>query len=440
MKVLFIRHGKAEDRSDNKLDAERQLTAKGRQLLHEQASYLIDFLANQDVYFISSPLVRARQTAEIFTNCGLKQFQLKDYVASGCFKSLENDMANHNGEIIVVVGHSPTLEEWTYRLTGQWINLKKGSVVALEITDSATNTGKILWHYDLNEYSELTKLTENQESKLKLKKDIEALIRNYISLIKAQRDLYLEKPNETESVHKLRVKIRQFRSLVSFLKPLIHKRQQKEFQKDLKNMAQACAYLRELDVLIEQWQIYEQDFRQRGLTGQEFLRILRMERDSEAMRLIRLLENPQYIERLDQLEADLIHAIDVNGAPFKNLVDMVKLTLEKWHDEIKERYDAISENDLKVIHALRIRAKKARYVMEIFEMREDAEDKNIYQDIKTWQDILGNITDANRNPQAVSEIAARYSNSLIKEEIDLFSELENCRADCLYQEFFVGAD
>ena len=440
MKVLFIRHGSAEDRSDDKPDAERQLTCKGSQLLYEQASYLIDFLANKDVYFISSPLVRARQTAEVFTNCGLKQFQLKDYVALGNFESLKIDIANHNGEIMVVVGHSPTLEEWTYGLTGQWVKLKKGSVVALEIRDSASNTGQILWRYDLKNYSELTKLTKKQDSKVNFREDIEALIRSYIALIKAQRALYLEKPNETESVHKLRIRIRQFRSLISFLKPLIHKNQQKEFQKNLKNLAQACAFLRELDVLIEQWQKYQQDFLQRGMTGQEFLRILKMERDLEAKRLVRLLEKPLYIESLGQLEASLLNAIDLNGSPFKNLDEMVKLTLEKWHDEIKEEYAAISENDLKVIHALRIRAKKARYVMEIFEMKEDAEGKKIHQDIKNWQDVLGNITDAKRNPQAASEIAARYSNSLIKEEIDLFSELENYRADGLYQEFFVQSD
>lgn len=436
MNLLLIRHGIAESRENNKPDKERQLTDKGRRQLSRHARYLVDFLADKTVQLISSPLVRSQQTAEVFTEKGLGQYIVKDFAATGNFKELEDEVKKKNAEIMVVVGHSPHLEEWTYRLTGHWLKLKKGAVISIEILDFQEITGKILWSYPLKQYNEMKNITENQDSKTEFRQDIEEKINDYLSMIKKHRVKYLENPDQIETIHGLRVKIRQFRSFVSVIKPLMSRADQKKVQKILRGLARNYAYLRELDVLIETWQGYESEFIEYGLTGQEFLKVLKMERQVEAARLVEVLDGPEFLKTLGRLQEKLKKAIKVKHATYKSLDDMVKEMLEQWHTKLKNHYDAISTHEPKVIHALRIQAKKIRYLMDTFKLKEDAVECEIHEDLKNWQDVLGKITDANRNIRVVEELAAKHSNQAIENEIDLFVALEHRRGEHYYEKFF----
>ena len=96
-----------------------------------------------------------------------------------------------------------------------------------------------------------------------------------------------------------------------------------------------------------------------------------------------------------------------------------------------------SSHDPKAIHALRIRAKKIRYLVDIFELEDDREQNKIHEKSKDWQDVLGDMTDANRNPHVVVKLAENYPNGSNTKEIDLFVDLENRRAEYLYESFFV---
>ena len=163
MILLLIRHGLAETRDLNQLDQDRQLTDTGRRRLAEQAHYLVDFLANKSVQLISSPLVRAQQTAEIFTQNGLNQFTIKKFAATGNLNELKAEIKKQNTEVMVVVGHSPHLEEWTFHLTGEWLRIKKGAAVAIEIMDFQEMSGRVLWNYPLKEYDKLMKFTDDED-------------------------------------------------------------------------------------------------------------------------------------------------------------------------------------------------------------------------------------------------------------------------------------
>ncbi len=68
--LLLLRHGIAEERSPDRIDAERELTAAGRartRAVLERAAWL-GLRADR---LLSSPLARARQTAEIARDAGL---------------------------------------------------------------------------------------------------------------------------------------------------------------------------------------------------------------------------------------------------------------------------------------------------------------------------------------------------------------------------------
>lgn len=439
MKILFLRHGIAEDRDLGKADELRELTSQGIIELEENVDFLKQYLRDESIRLISSNLRRSIGTAEILTEAGFGNAQTMDFVSTGNFGALKRLVKANPLTTLLIVGHSPFLEEWIFAITNQWIEMKKAACAQVEITDEIGFTGFVTWYLPIDKYNRLIQLGSYQETVNKLADDIAEIIEKFHTLILENREGYLKQPAEIESVHKLRVKIRQFRSLVSFFKPLMSKKKQREIQAVLRDMAQECAYLRELDVLIKEWIAHQADFIEAGLTGQDFLAILNQERQAEQDRLVRFLEKPEFARALDRVQDNLVAAIDPAKSEFLKLKDMVETTLTGWHEEIKAGYDAIDANDLAVIHALRIKAKKMRYIMEVFELDRASDSKTMYKEIKRWQEVLGDITDANRNSAAVMEIAGKYKDAPIQAELNLFQSLEVQQADLLFTEFFKPA-
>lgn len=436
MKILMIRHGQAEDRDLGKADELRELTQEGIEELENNAGYLALYLRDESVRLIASPLRRSLMTAEILTRAGLGEARAMDFVATGNFGTLKRMVKASPETTHVIVGHSPHLEDWIFAITNQWLEMKKGACALIEISDETDFTGFVTWYLPIHKYNRLIKLGSFRRLIEELAADIEAIIEKYHQVILDHREDYLKEPAEIESVHKLRVKIRQFRSLVSFFKPLMPRKRYRQIQDILREMAQECAYLRELDVLMKEWLSLKPEFLKAGLTGESFLEIMREERGKEQDRLFAFLEKPDFAKDLAKAAAMLRNSIDAEESPYLKLADMVEDTLDIWHDEIKAEYDAIEVNNLEIIHALRIRAKKMRYIMEVFELDEAAGSKAMYKEIKRWQEVLGNITDANRNSEAVMEIAGLYPEAPIQAELELFKAIQAREADLLYEEFF----
>jgi phosphohistidine phosphatase len=68
--LLLLRHGIAEERAEGLGDAQRCLTPEGRQRTMAQLQGLVELGLSCDLV-LSSPLVRARQTAELAVQAGL---------------------------------------------------------------------------------------------------------------------------------------------------------------------------------------------------------------------------------------------------------------------------------------------------------------------------------------------------------------------------------
>lgn len=134
MNLYLIRHGIAEE-PDVKPDSERALTGQGRKQLRTAARSLARAGLTLDVV-VTSPLLRARQTAEIFA-------QALDLGASQVIESAElapdgnpaKLLKDNRWESVALVGHEPYLSELaSVLLTGGQdlvMAFKKGCVCAL---------------------------------------------------------------------------------------------------------------------------------------------------------------------------------------------------------------------------------------------------------------------------------------------------------------------
>lgn len=125
MDLILWRHAEAEDGAP---DAERRLTSKGRKQAKEMGAWLNSRLPKH-VRLLSSPAVRARQTAEAL---GMPLEISEDLSTSADVKDLLRAAGWPSGDgIVILVGHQPTLGQLAALLvTGQeasW-EVRKGAV------------------------------------------------------------------------------------------------------------------------------------------------------------------------------------------------------------------------------------------------------------------------------------------------------------------------
>jgi phosphohistidine phosphatase len=145
MNLYLLRHGIAVDPSapDFANDAERPLTSKGKHRLRQIAGAMRAMKISFDV-ILSSPYVRAKQTAEIVAKELRRRKKLKftdELTPGGNPKSLIqqlNDLRPKSKNILLV-GHEPYLSKLIALLAAgtanMEIDLKKGALCKLE-TDS----------------------------------------------------------------------------------------------------------------------------------------------------------------------------------------------------------------------------------------------------------------------------------------------------------------
>ena len=150
--LYLVRHGLAEDRGAKwPDDGKRPLSADGMSRMKKSARGLDRVDVKFDV-ILSSPLVRARQTAEILSAEmeGHPAIVNVDSLAPGAtFASLMTDLEKHARRTrIALVGHEPAIGELAARLLGSRhpIEFKKGAVARIDIDQIPPNgPGDLRW-------------------------------------------------------------------------------------------------------------------------------------------------------------------------------------------------------------------------------------------------------------------------------------------------------
>jgi phosphohistidine phosphatase len=147
MEVYLIRHGIAEERGTYADDEQRPLVKKGRDKTTQVAQRLLKIGLKFEL-ILSSPLMRAYQTAEILRQVGLAKtietfVPLKpDGAIAEWLEWLQQYQLEHPDPKIALVGHQPDLGNWTETLLwgtvkGQ-IEIKKAGVIGLKIPEIGT--------------------------------------------------------------------------------------------------------------------------------------------------------------------------------------------------------------------------------------------------------------------------------------------------------------
>ncbi|MCC6683228.1 MAG: phosphohistidine phosphatase SixA [Phycisphaeraceae bacterium] len=160
MLLYLLRHGIAESDSASGLDADRRLTDDGRAKTRKVVAALALRMSPPQV-ILSSPLVRARQTAELAGEAFGVPVEIWDVLGGNHAGQILAELAQRQHQMtlpgslpgagVMLVGHEPSLSEIIERLLGSslpgGVQMKKAGCAALEVRFEAGQVASalLLW-------------------------------------------------------------------------------------------------------------------------------------------------------------------------------------------------------------------------------------------------------------------------------------------------------
>ncbi|MFO7322512.1 MAG: phosphohistidine phosphatase SixA [Chloroflexota bacterium] len=147
MRLYFFRHGEAEPATGEMTDFQRPLTPRGEQRTRRAAAALAARKV-RPAHLYSSPLVRARQTAEILGKAlGLK-VEVREEIEPGFRINALQRLVDAVGddEDLMFVGHNPDFPTVIGELIGGGdVVMKKGGLARVDVVLRDPLHGRLVW-------------------------------------------------------------------------------------------------------------------------------------------------------------------------------------------------------------------------------------------------------------------------------------------------------
>lgn len=145
MKLYLVRHGAADWPDWKRSDDERPLTDKGKEEVAEVGKLLRALRVEIAPFILSSPLPRARDTAEILARFLKTEVRQENGLRPGFGKTeFAKLLQKFEGENLMIVGHEPDFTRLIMQLTGGATKMSKAGVALVKF-DAAAMKGELRW-------------------------------------------------------------------------------------------------------------------------------------------------------------------------------------------------------------------------------------------------------------------------------------------------------
>ena len=446
--LILIRHGIAEERTPEGDDFYRKLTEAG---VEEMTAFLPDVApllteaGNLKIW--TSPLVRARQTAELVAEAAaVEVIQPQEFLATGDYAAFSEALElEEDGFNLVLVGHEPYMSSWTKELIGAAIPFKKGAVAFFTVDLTADPIGNLEWllapgksakrkHEDAADKKHAADKHEGTadcgpcDGEDTLYADI---INEQMAGVQHAYAAYQQDPVEPESAHALRVAIRQLRALLNFNKANGEEKYYREAGEDWRDIATTFGYLRELDVLMEECRELRGLYPDMLAEDGQVMTWLMEERQAEQDSIHELITSGALTERILDAEAataQFLKSISLDDeqqkkATIKKLEKMKKRLMRKWEE--------VDFSNHEETHSLRINAKKLRYAATYLAPIIGEKDKTVIKEMKKVQTGLGTLCDLDINGHLLLEMADKTDDPELQHHFRTLSEHQFQRREAM---------
>jgi len=127
VRLILVRHAKAASGEPDEL---RPLTPEGREAAQSLGARLGKLRPDA---VLSSPLLRARETAEPIAKAASVELAIEERLSPGASLADVRAATEGRGETVVVVGHQPDLSTIVYGLTGDDVPFRPGDFAEVEL-------------------------------------------------------------------------------------------------------------------------------------------------------------------------------------------------------------------------------------------------------------------------------------------------------------------
>lgn len=145
MELYFARHGHAQPVAESGVDEERPLSDRGRAEVAAVARLLAAAGAKPEV-ILTSPLLRARQTGEVFSESLGVPAESAEPLRPGCRLDRLAQLLRPGLARILLVGHEPDISTMVGELVGgAQLRMPAGAVAAVEVRDLRRGGAVLEW-------------------------------------------------------------------------------------------------------------------------------------------------------------------------------------------------------------------------------------------------------------------------------------------------------
>ena len=409
-RLVLVRHGKAQERSGELTDIERQLTQAGRYALEARYPISLQLLSDEElgeVQIWSSPATRAMQTAEVIARAlGIGGIEIKESLYAESIDEFMVELADESATVIAV-GHNPFMEELYARYSGTPQSMGTAAMASFIIKESSARLEWFVQGPRVQLWQSIV--------------DVEEGIAQAATRIERCAAQLLENPDDPESLHQYRISLRVTRSLLEFLKPYCKGGSIKQEMREIKKLQDPTSRLRELDMLSA---ALDTQTSEAGMVCAEcseereaFVEHFGSEATQRAIRRIvnRVKELPwrRSIWRCGLEPGELVERVSEMRTAYE--VEMARVD-----------YD-----DQEAVHDVRKQAKALRYVTREFAdcLPDNAGNTNVRA--KAVQDKLGELCDCWNNAQLLVEIcgpqAVQTASRFIMRADEIVADLKTSR-------------
>lgn len=437
--LILVRHGVAESKDTAKMDADRKLTEEGAKEFEDFMPELIPLLKDKDpLYIWTSPLVRAKETADILTAAlGREAAEDKEFLGNGDSNALLQALQQlEDGFTVVGVGHEPYLSMWVKELTDQSLPFPKGAALSIQLNDKDSTRGKVDWKLAPGKGGKWGKAEssshkkgknsgqeDNNQQEPESDEQVLAVLREQLEAIRAAYRNFINNPYEPETTHQLRVNLRRMRGLLNFLKPTMEADGYTLLNDSLREAGNRLGTLRELDVLIAECTDLANTAPNLIDNYADVFRFLHEKRNRELQTLVSyssMKDIEQLIEEagenLAQLHLKLTDRKETEWGEF------LANRLEKKQGRLRRDFKEVDHADYAASHQVRIQAKKVRYAANGFGKLMKAKTKKISKRAEALQEELGRYCDLHINAQTLESYAQKTEDPPLQEAFRKLSQ------------------
>jgi CHAD domain-containing protein len=229
---------------------------------------------------------------------------------------------------------------------------------------------------------------------------------------------------DIEELHDMRVATRRMRSAFDIFGPAFNPKILRRHQKGLKTIGGVLGQVRDMDVILEKGLNYQSKLKEQDRPGVEpLLTEWRETIDSEREKLVKHLESEAYkrfkldFNRFLQTFTGDQDSGELGSDAISRIRDIVPILAYSRYAGVRAYDTVLPTASVAQLHALRIEFKKFRYALEYFkEILNESATKTI-DEIKQYQDHLGELHDADVACQLVRDFLKKWEENQTREPI-----------------------